>query len=138
MTIYQGQCNCGKTTIACEGEPINRVFCYCSSCQGLAGSDKWFGLWFSPDAVSFPAEQPQTYTRGGGSGKNMVHHFCNDCGGQLAAFCEIGQFYSVSGSAISEHDFRPNMLIYTAHAPKWAVFPDDVPKFDILPPEMGG
>jgi hypothetical protein len=30
------------------------------------------------------------------------------------------------------------MAIYTASAPKWAVFPEGVPKFDILPPEMSG
>ena len=57
----------------------------------------------------------------------------------IAAEVTVGQFYSVGVSTLDENsDIRPSMAIYTASAPPWANYPENVPKFDILPPGMGG
>ncbi len=52
---------------------------------------------------------------------------------------EVADFYSVAELTIeSEGDRSPEMLIYTKFAPDWATFPDGVPEYDILPPELSG
>ena len=57
----------------------------------------------------------------------------------MAAEVTIGDFYSVGVATLdNSQKLRPKMAIYTASASAWAVFPEDVPKFDILPPNMGG
>ena len=138
MSTTTGSCACGEIKYEFVGEPINTAFCYCRDCQKHTNSDKWFGAWVPKDTFSFIQGTPNTYQRIGDSGKSVTHYFCGDCGTTLAGFVEVAQFYSVAATTIDNNDaLKPNMLIYTAHAKDWAVFPDGVPKFDILPPNLG-
>lgn len=135
----KGQCACGKVSFEITGEPINAAFCYCTDCQLHTNSDKWFGLWVNEEDLRFTELQPETYVRKGQSGMDMVHHFCGDCGVTLAIFVEVAGFYSVAANTLANKErYRPEMLIYTKNAAPWAVYPQGVPKFDILPPEMMG
>lgn len=138
MEHHTGQCACGNIEYRFEGEPINTAFCYCSECQIHTGSDKWFGIWVPNDKLTFTKGEPATYTRVGSSGKDMHHKFCGACGTTLCVDVTIGNFYSVAASTLDQCDYRPQISIYTASAPEWAVFPEGVPKFDTLPPDMGG
>jgi hypothetical protein len=132
-----GKCDCGAIEFEFSGEPINTAFCYCRSCQIHTGSDKWFGVWVPKDNFHFTKGVPSTYTRLGDSGKKMEHKFCSKCGTTLAVDVEVGGFYSVAAATLSNsNELTPNMLIYTSHAAKWAVLPENVPKFDILPPDL--
>jgi len=67
----------------------------------------------------------------------MNHKFCGDCGSTLAIEVTVGNFYSVAVSTLIEGEFSPNMAVYVKSAPRWAVFSEGVPKFDVLPPDMG-
>ena len=137
MEKHIGKCSCGKIEYCFEGEPINSAFCYCHECQTHTGSDKWFGLWVPIDKFKFTKGTPSIFTRLGDSGKDMHHKFCADCGTNLCVEVTVANLYSVAASTLSNNnEYTPNMLIYTASAPKWAVFPEGIPKFDILPPEM--
>lgn len=139
MSTTTGQCHCGEIVFEFSGDPINTAYCYCHSCQTQTNSDKWFGLWVPQALFQFTKGEPKTYTRLGDSGKDMRQHFCGKCGTTLAVFVEVGGFYSVSATTLADHsNYRPNMLIYTAHAADWAQFPEGIPKFDILPPELSG
>ncbi len=138
MKGYKGRCSCGNIEYLFEEEPINSAFCYCRECQIHTGSDKWFGLWVPVDKFNFTKGTPSNFTRLGDSGKNMNHQFCGDCGTTLCVEVTVGNFYSVAASTLNNSDeFSPKMAIYAKSAPKWAVFPDGVSKYDILPPEMG-
>ncbi|MCF6202505.1 MAG: GFA family protein [Methylococcaceae bacterium] len=138
MKKYEGKCGCGNIEYDFEGEPINSAFCYCRECQTHTGSDKWFGLWVPLDKLNFTKGTPSTYTRIGDSGKDISLKFCSKCATALCAEVTVGNFYSVAASTIiSPNKFTPQMLIYTASAPNWAVFPEGVLKFDVLPPGMG-
>jgi len=138
MNKYSGKCGCGNVEYCFDGDPINTAFCYCDECQKHTGSDKWFGIWVPTEKFKFTKGSPSTFTRIGDSGKDMNHKFCGNCGCTLAIEVTVGNFYSVAGSTLMEDAFSPNMVIYAASAPKWAVFPEGVPTFDILPPGMGG
>ncbi len=134
MKIYKGQCSCGQLQFQFEDEPFHSAFCYCRSCQIHTGSDKWFGLWVPTGKFKFITGKASCFTRKGDSGKDLNSLFCPDCGTTLCAEVTLGNFYSVSASSLTEpHNLTPQMLIYTESAPNWAVFPDNVPKYDTLP-----
>ncbi|QUM88932.1 GFA family protein [Moritella sp. 36] len=139
MDTQEGGCKCGAIEYSCSGKPINSVFCYCTECQSLSGSDKWFGIWFPKDSFTFTKGTPFVSTRKGDSGQDMHQMSCEECGDVLCAEVTVGNFYSVSASTLKNNKTSlPAMLIYTASAPKNAVFPASVPKFKILPPHLGG
>ncbi len=138
MKEYKGKCNCGNVEYTFEGEPINSAFCYCRECQAHTGSDKWFGLWVPVDKFKFTKGTPSNFTRLGDSGKDMNYQFCSHCGTTLCAEVTVGNFYSVAAATLdNNNEFSPKMAIYVSSAPEWAVFPEDIPKYDILPPGMG-
>ena len=137
MEKYEGSCACGAIKYSFEGEPINSIFCYCKECQVATGSDKWFGLWVPKDKFSFTKGSASSFTRKGDSGKNVIHQFCGACGTNLCGEATGLNIYSVSASTLAgNNNLSPKMAIYTASAPSWAVFPEGVPKFDALPPEL--
>lgn len=139
MSVVTGKCDCGKIEFECTEEPINSVFCYCTDCQQRTNSDKWFGLWIREDGFAITKGTPETFSRKGSSGMNMVHHFCKDCGNNFAVYSETGKFYTVSVTTLDEPSgYAPQMSIYTSSAPPWATFPEDVPKFKNIPVSMGG
>ena len=131
-----GICRCGDIEFCFDNDPINSIFCYCKECQALTGSDKWFGLWVPKDNFKFTKGTPSMYTRVGDSGKDVNYLFCKNCSTVLCAEVTAGNFYSVAATSLKNNRFAPKMSIYTSSAPSWAIFPDDVPKFDILPPRM--
>ena len=133
-----GSCRCGDIEFYFDGDPINLIFCYCKECQVLTGSDKWFGLWVPKDNLKFTKGTPSTYSRVGDSGQDVNYLFCGICSTVLCAEVKAGNFYSVSAPSLRHDMFTPKMSIYASSAPPWAIFPDDVPKFDTLPPGMGG
>lgn len=138
MEKHIGSCRCGDIEFCFDNDPINSTFCYCKDCQALTGSDKWFGLWVPRENFSFTKGIPSSYTRSGDSGKEVHYHFCSICSTALCAEITAGNFYSVSATSLKNNNFTPKMSIYASSAPSWATFPNNVPKFDILPPGMAG
>ena len=139
MNNRTGKCDCGAVEYECSESPINSVFCYCTSCQQRTNSDKYFGIWVRENGFAFKKGETKTFVRKGSSGKDMVHHFCSNCGNTVAVYVEAGQFYTVSVTTLENSEgLAPQMSIYTASAPNWATFPEGVPKYNTLPESMGG
>lgn len=138
MERHSGGCRCGDIEFYFDKDPINSIFCYCKECQALTGSDKWFGLWVPEGHFRFTKGTPSTYARVGDSGKDVNYLFCRNCSTVLCAEVTAGNFYSVSATSLKNNKFNPKMSIYASSAPSWAVFPDDVPKFEFIPPGMRG
>lgn len=138
MERHLGNCRCGDIEYYFDDDPINSIFCYCKECQALTGADKWFGLWVAKADFKFTEGTPSTYTRVGDSGKEVHYLFCSTCSAVLCADVTAGNFYSVSATSLKNNKFVPQMAIYVSSAPRWATFPDGLPKFDILPPRMEG
>lgn len=137
MKKYQGGCACGAIKYTFENEPINSVFCYCKACQVHTGSDKWFGLWVPIVNFTFVKGVPSSFSRQGDSSKELIYHFCSECGTTLCLEAVVGRFYSVASTTLNDNDnLSPKMAIYTASAPVWAVFPEGLPKFDRLPSDI--
>ncbi len=134
MEHYEGSCGCGAIHYVFQDKPINSAFCYCKECQIRTGSDKWFGLWVPKAKLSFTKDTPVSFTRVSDAGNNVHMLFCGRCGTTLCGEVEAKGIYSVSVATLNNgHDMSPNMAIFTASAPDWALFPEGVPKFDTLP-----
>ncbi|WP_082079027.1 GFA family protein [Pseudoalteromonas rubra] len=134
MEKHIGSCRCGDIEFCFDNDPINAIFCYCKDCQALTGSDKWFGLWVRPENFAFTKGTPSSFTRLGDSGKEVRYQFCGTCSTALCAEVAAGNFYSVSATSLKDNKFTPKMSIYASSAPVWAIFPNDVPKYEVLPP----
>ena len=138
MEVHKGKCSCGEIEYEFEGDPINSVFCYCTECQTHSGSDKWFGVWVPMDKFKITKGKAKKFTRTGDGDHEVIHDFCENCATTVCAEITIGNFYSVAASTLAEkNNFSPKMVIYAASAPTWAVFPEGIPKYDVLPPGMG-
>ncbi|WP_261833308.1 GFA family protein [Vibrio ishigakensis] len=131
-----GGCQCGKVRYQFTGEPINQMFCYCSECQHRTGGDKWFGIWVQTANFEFVGElKPSFHTRKGSTGKDVHHYFCPECGVNVCADITAGSFYTVAAPTLDEPEsFKPNMAIFAASAPTWAVLPTDIPVYEKFPP----
>ena len=137
MNPLSGCCACGDIEYKITGQPINVCYCYCTECQIHTNSDKWFGVWIQQEHFHLVKGSAKKYTRKGDSGRNMVHYFCGNCGTTFSIFVEIGGFFSVAGNTLkTEKPLTPVMLIYTKNAMSTALYPEGVPKYDVLPPEM--
>ena len=135
-----GGCQCGQVRFEISGDPINKVFCYCTDCQIRTGGDKWFGIWVPRENFKFTGNtEPATYTQQSGTGHDVHHHYCPNCGVNICADITVADFFTVSGPCIDGgENLKPEIAIFAASAPKWAVLPTDIPVFDTVPPEMGG
>lgn len=139
MEVKEGGCGCGALRYSVEGEPINSIFCYCKECQVLTNSDKWFGAWFPKEKFKILSGNPGTHSRKGDSGKDLIHMFCPTCGVTIGAEVTAGNFISVAVPSLDYGcNIKPAMSIYASSAPEWALFPEGVPTFDVLPPNLGG
>ncbi len=135
MTESKGKCGCGAIEYSFSGGPFGSAFCYCKSCQVRTGSDKYFGLWVKPANFKITKGTPTSFAEFGDSGKEVILHFCGVCSTNLYLDVTVGNFISVVASTLNDTEgLVPQMAIYTASAPTWALFPENVPKFDILPP----
>lgn len=132
-----GGCQCGQVRYEVTGEPMNQLFCYCSGCQSLAGGDKWFGIWYSPDNLTFTGKETKTYTRKGSSGNDVHVHYCPDCGSTICLNITVGNFFSIAAPSFdSSESFAPKLAMFVESAPKWATLPTDIPVFDTYPPQF--
>lgn len=133
----EGQCACGKVQFQFEGAPLNTAFCYCKECQQHSGTDKYFGVWVANNQFKLMQGEPALFTRVGDSGKNVNHYFCKDCGTNLYIEVTVADMVSIAAGTLANNDhLSPNIVIYAASAPSWAVFPEGVPRFDKLPPQV--
>lgn len=129
-----GKCACGNVEYSFTGSPVNSAFCYCNECQIHTGTDKYFGIWVENDKFKLNKGEPGVFVRKGDSGKNVNHHFCKDCGTNLYIDVTVANIISIAASTLGNgHQLKPNMAIYTASAPSWAIFPEGVPRFEKLP-----
>ena len=79
----QAACACGKLSLICEGEPVRISVCHCLECQRRTGSIFGAQAWFPRDRVTKSTKGAARFVRVADSGKNIVFHFCPDCGSTL-------------------------------------------------------
>lgn len=138
--MRKGSCQCGQVSFEFTGDPIKQVFCYCTDCQKRTGSDKWFGIWIPSTNIKFIGDvEPLVYTTKDNTGNDIQCRTCPTCGVSLSVEFTSAGFHTVAASCIdNNNDFAPELAIFAASAPKWAILPTDIPVHERLAPDMGG
>lgn len=125
-----GSCLCGAVSYSVEGEPLKSVFCYCRDCQKATASDKFFGVWLRKQQFILHSGELSFFVRVGESGGKLDQQFCKACGSLIVLASQEVNFMALAGATLDDAgDLGPSMLIHTASAPPWAVFPDGITQF---------
>lgn len=133
----KGQCLCGAVSYEC-GDPQMLMHCYCKDCQRVTGA-AYAPIYIVPaDSLNHIGELG-SYTITGSEGAHIKRSFCTTCGGQLFSGAEeVPTMVFVKAGSVDElPEISPAMICWTDSAPKWATFPENVPRFPKNPP-MGG
>lgn len=129
-----GGCACGAIRYEFEGDPLTCVYCYCTECQRRTNSDRTFGAWVPSAAFKLTQGSPASFTRRSDSGVELQHQFCSTCGINLYLTSKGFEVVAVCINTLERpHGLTAKMAIFTASAPEWALFSDDIPRFDRMP-----
>ena len=119
---YTGRCACGAVTLEIAGEPLATRQCWCRQCQRLgAGGPTHNAIFQGDDVVVSGALASSTWQAA--SGNTLTFSFCPSCGtqvyGQSSARMHLKTVrIGVLGATPA---LRPQMAIWTAEAPEWAM-----------------
>jgi hypothetical protein len=84
-TNHTGHCLCGNVTYDTGSEPLWVTVCYCRFCQRATGSDRMIEPIFELDTFVLSGSDAKVFTLpSDGSGKDVIVHFCGNCGTKLA------------------------------------------------------
>lgn len=80
---YQGGCQCGKVRYEIRAKPLTLYACHCTECQRQTGSAFGMSMSVPRDAVYILQGEPQPWSRGSASGREVICFFCRECGTRL-------------------------------------------------------
>jgi hypothetical protein len=131
---YSGGCLCGAVRYEAEGEPSLMGHCYCADCRKASGSGFIPFMGFASGAVRFSGATRKFGCKAA-SGREAVRNSCPVCGG-LVFGGRVGQddsFTIYAGSLDDPSLFQPQVAIFTAGRPEWAVIPSGLKVYAGLP-----
>ncbi|KAI0871759.1 Mss4-like protein [Hypoxylon argillaceum] len=79
----EGGCFCGTVRYAIEGEPLGKALCHCLDCRKITGSTYSTNLIIAGPNFKLVSGAPKAIAKTAGSGREIVSHFCGDCGSTL-------------------------------------------------------
>jgi hypothetical protein len=130
MTITGG-CRCGAVRYTIEAEPMFTRHCWCRDCQFIGAGAGTVNVFFASDALKVEGEVAD-YVSLADSGNTMHRQFCAVCGTPLFTQSEARrQYIGVRAGTLDDLELgKPQMSIWTASAPTWAVFVPDAPQLE--------
>ncbi|KAF2966771.1 hypothetical protein GQX73_g6787 [Xylaria multiplex] len=79
----EGGCFCGKVRYSIEGEPLAKALCHCLDCRKITGSTYSTNVIVGGSGFKLLSGTPKSIGKTADSGKDIVSHFCGDCGSTL-------------------------------------------------------
>ena len=79
MTERFASSTCGKLRLSCQGD-VRVSMCHCLDCRRRTGSLFSIAAFFEHSAVTVVNGASKTFTRNPLTGKDMIFHFCSECG----------------------------------------------------------
>lgn len=134
---YAGGCLCGALRYEAVGEPIFAGHCYCTDCQKASGSGFIPFIGFPANAVHFDGATQQTRSTSARGGE-AVRNFCAACH-SLVFGGDAGEddFHTIYAGTLDEPSlFKPQIAIFAAKRPPWAIIPEGLTVFEGMPPEQ--
>ena len=118
--VVTGTCHCGAVSIETPAKAMFTFSCHCSSCRKLSSGGRLLGHGTSVDAIKVSGET-KTYAYPGGSGKDIVLHFCPTCSVQIYAepLAHPGMAAVRASLLDNEAEFTPIEYLHTDDAYGW-------------------
>ena len=130
-TTHIGRCTCGNIEFEFTGNPLRTFLCYCTECQRTTGSENALLTLVPAKAFQLKKGAPSIYKRPGSSGKDVVIHFCGDCGAGLYGEVTAYGLVSIATARLEDTSrHQPTIAQYTASAPAWSAIPPGIATFE--------
>jgi hypothetical protein len=130
-----GGCLCRAVRYSVSAAPIVTRACWCRVCQYIGAGSGTVNVCF-PSAALTVSGEPRDFPLIADSGNVMHRRFCANCGTHLFSAAETRPhlIFVRAGSLDDTEVARPAMTIWTAAAPSWACFNEQLPKVERQPP----
>jgi hypothetical protein len=132
-----GGCLCQAVRYSIDAEPIVTRVCWCRVCQYIGAGSGAVNVCFPAAAVSVQGEL-RDYSMAADSGNIMHRRFCARCGTPVFSAGEARpQLVFVRAGTLDDPEVtRPSLTIWTASAPSWACFDEQLPQSERQPPPV--
>ncbi len=130
-----GGCYCGNIRYEAGGEPVMRARCHCRECQYFTGGEGNDFIAMPEAEFKFTKGTPKGYTRPNLE-RAATREFCPDCGTPIltrssglpgAVILKVG---GLDDPAVFQ---GPQIILQTADAQPFHLFPEGVPAFPRFP-----
>lgn len=129
-----GRCLCGAVHYMTDAEPMLVGHCYCVDCRKASGTDHGTHVGV-PEAAFTLSGEVKAFESAADSGSMIARNFCPECG--CAVFSRNssmpGMIFIRASSLDDPSQVTPQLSVYAASAPDWAVFDTSKPVFDLMP-----
>ena len=130
----EGGCLCSSVRYSANAQPMMVGHCYCVDCRKSSGTSHCTHA-VVPDASFSMSGEIKYYERPADSGKLVTRGFCPACGSAILSRNSgmPGMTFIRVSSLDDPEAVEPQMTVYAARAPSWAVLDRARPVFDIMP-----
>ena len=137
MEEISGGCLCKAVRYRITAPPVAARMCWCRDCQYLAAGGGSVNLAFPAAAVHVEGEL-RDFVGVADSGNIMHRRFCPTCGTQMFSASEARPHLLIVrvGTLDDPELGRPQALIWTASAPRWACLDPALPHSERQPPPL--
>ncbi len=126
MTEHRASCQCGAVEVSAHVEPDFVVACNCKACQKRTGAPFGAGAYFKRNDLAI-AGDTWKWVRKADSGRELVNHFCPNCGTTLFWSLEMrADHLGVAAGCFNEPLPKPVRIIWASEKHDWVVFPDNI------------
>ena len=137
MLLKTGSCLCGSINLEIKAAPQMMGNCYCVDCRKSSGTGHCTHAAYLARDVEINGEL-KYYSSPADSGNMINRGFCANCGSAVLSTNDaMAGMVFVRASCINEpEDLEAQMSVYASRAPAWDRPPENLPKFDEMPPQM--
>src|SRR5215831_7916579 len=130
-----GGCLCRSVRFRVTAQPIVTRTCWCRDCQYLGAGSATVNVCFPTNAMHIEGSLSD-YRSVADSGNVMHRRFCPKCGTHLFSEAEVRPhlIFVRVGTLDDPNLAHPTATIWTAQAPEWACFDENLPRVEGQPP----
>ncbi|KAI0103978.1 Mss4-like protein [Nemania sp. FL0031] len=120
----EGSCFCGNVRYSIEGEPLGKALCHCLDCRKITGSTYSTNLMVAGSNFKLVAGTPKSIGKIAESGREVVSHFCGDCGSTLwRDGASFGDAKVIKAGTLDDIDAldnaQPGVELFASHRVSW-------------------
>jgi len=120
----EGGCFCGEVRYRITGYPVLQLYCFCSDCLAISGTDGYAGYMVRNKNFALTKGNPTAHDKLSKEGETVTRYFCPTCGTNLWGETVFGLISVAAGTLDDKSQFQPTKKAFAHDAPAWARVPD--------------